>query len=171
MKVVEDSSLPHVQLMIGLLLYFDQVGQIKYVPAARQIRFVFFAKEIADVEFAKLRSLIQTHLQAHNRLAAVKSAVGIELIRSGPVDQIVVQRELDPFLRKDLTIVIELINQVLPTGSIIENEILDLPQLIYPEELDALVADALADDTKQELTAFWHQGRLTVYPAMQSEQS
>lgn len=170
MKVVEDSSLPHVQLMIGLLLYFDQVGQIKYDPAARQIRFVFFAKEIADVEFAKLRSLIQTHLQAHNRLAAVKSAVGIELIRSGPVDQIVVQRELD-LLRKDLTIVIELINQVLPTGSIIENEILDLPQLIYPEELDALVADALADDTKQELTAFWHQGRLTVYPAMQSEQS
>lgn len=170
MKAVADTSLPHVKLIIGLLLYFDQVGQIKYDPITKQIRLVIFVKKLADTEFAKLRRLIHAHLKAHSQLAASDCKVEIELVHNGPVDQIVVHRQLDLFVRKDLTIVIELINQTLPAGAIIENEILDLPDLIYPEELDTLAADALADESKQVLTGFWHQGRLTVYPVTVPDQ-
>ncbi|HHX02312.1 MAG TPA: hypothetical protein GX739_06550 [Firmicutes bacterium] len=170
MEVIDDSSVPHVKLIIGLLLYFNQIGQVKYDPATGRIRLVLFIKKIADTEFARLQKLIYTHLRVHDLIASTNSATGIELVHHGPVDQIVIERALDPFLRKDLTIVVELINQALPAGTIIENEILDLPQLIYPDELDDLITDALTDSAPQGLTGFWHHGRLTVYPMTLSEQ-
>jgi hypothetical protein len=169
-KTIEDSSLPHVKLIIGLLLYFDQVGQIKYEPATRQIRLAIFVRKITDTEFARIRELIDAHLKVHDLIAAKNSLVMIELIHNGPMDQIVIERDLDQFLRKDLTIIIELINQALPRDAIIDNELLDWPQMIYPDELDDLIADAMTDSTRQGLTGFWHQGRLTVYPTTELEQ-
>lgn len=171
MKAVDESNLPQVKMMIGVLLRFWQVGLIEFDTVSKLSKLRIYIKSISDAEFAELKQMIVSHLGAHKRLTASKHDLSaqIALAKKGELHQIVIEREVNSLFRKEITIIVELITNYLTPERIFSDEFALIDDLISCEELDDLIIDALNDNTKLKLIGVRSDGRLAVYPAMDAD--
>lgn len=79
MKAVDESNLPQVKMMIGVLLRFWQVGLIEFDTVSKLSKLRIYIKSISDAEFAELKQMIVSHLGAHKRLTASKHDLSAQI--------------------------------------------------------------------------------------------
>lgn len=160
------SKSPQIQLIIGLLIHFWQVGLIQFEPLTKVIKLVVFIDELEEIEFQKLKTLVMDHIQVHHDLVGIKEISGINLkfIADEKLNQIVIERILDTFYRKDITIILELITEYLSLELILDNDWSNFGNLMEIEELDLLVNQAISNQGDQRLTGIRSDGHLAVYP-------